>query len=390
MSERKIRVFHAPTTVGGNPPNLSKSLKVLGIESTALTLVQNYYNYPVDHVLWSQEDGKFCRELKRLKAIVIELLHYDVIHFNAGTTLAAPISSSVSQYAQQTYHAKASRAVISLYTNVLQLIELTALRFLDKPIFITYQGDDARQGDYCLKNFKFSIATQVDSNYYNKITDKFKRRNIRRLARYCDQIYSLNPDLLHVLPQGSRFIPYSHIDLDEWTPVYSQAEQRPLRILHAPSHRKVKGTDLLLLALDRLKSEGYNFELLIVEGMSNAEARKIYDKADVLVDQLFAGWYGGLAVELMALGKPVIVYIRDEDLHFIPEQMRQDLPFINVTPDSIDEGLRFVLELPRSELVELGKRSRAYVERWHDPLKIAAEIKADYELALAKRKKRKG
>jgi hypothetical protein len=41
---------------------------------------------------------------------------------------------------------------------------------------------------------------------------------------------------------------------------------------------------------------------------------------------LFAGWYGGLAVELMALGKPVLAYIREEDLSFVDPQMRYELP----------------------------------------------------------------
>jgi glycosyltransferase involved in cell wall biosynthesis len=119
--------------------------------------------------------------------------------------------------------------------------------------------------------------------------------------------------------------------------------------------------------------------LLLVEGMSNAEARKVYESADVLVDQLFAGWYGGLAVELMALGKPVLVYIRDEDLGFIPPEMKADLPFLQITPVTVEDALCDLLLMPRESLVALGKKSRAFVERWHDPLNIARDIKEDYE-----------
>jgi len=387
MIKRKIKVLHAPTTVGGNPQNLSKVLNTLGVDSTSLTLEQNYFQYPADTVVWSMNDGHIVREWKRIKTIFDELANYDVIHFNFGTTLATPIAFPKKQDKSWSLRTKILRAIWSIYTNTLQLIELNALRLLNKPVFITYQGDDARQGDYCLEHFKISIATQVDSGYYAKSSDQFKRRNIRRLAKYSDQIYSLNPDLLHVLPKGARFIPYSHICLHEWQPVYTQLDPRPLRILHAPSHRKVKGTDLLLEALNRLKAQGWQFELLLIEGVSNAEARKMYEKADVLVDQLFAGWYGGLAVEVMALGKPVLVYIREEDLHFIPEQMKADLPFIRVTPETVEESLRQVLEMSRDELLRLGQLSRKYVERWHDPVAIASEIKADYEQSLKRRKK---
>ena len=54
------------------------------------------------------------------------------------------------------------------------------------------------------------------------------------------KIYALNPDLLHVLPGCAEFLPYSHIDLSEWTPVYPTRSNHPLRIGHAPSHRAVK------------------------------------------------------------------------------------------------------------------------------------------------------
>lgn len=89
--------------------------------------------------------------------------------------------------------------------------------------------------------------------------------------------------------------------------------------------------------------------------------------------------FGGLAVELMALGKPVLVYIRDEDLGFIPPEMKADLPFLQITPVTVEDALCDLLLMPRESLVALGKKSRAFVERWHDPLNIARDIKEDYE-----------
>ena len=127
--------------------------------------------------------------------------------------------------------------------------------------------------------------------------------------------------------------------------------------------------------------------MILVEGVSHEEACRQYKFIDVLVDQLFAGWYGGLAVEAMALGKPVLVYIREDDLHFIPSEMREELPFIRVTPDNIKEGLKKVLGMPREELLSVAKASRAFVEKWHDPVRIVSKIKGDYTNALRKRGK---
>ena len=159
-------------------------------------------------------------------------------------------------------------------------------------------------------------------------------------------------------------------------------------ILHAPSHRGVKGTNYILDVTSRLKREGVALELRLVEGVSYIEARHIYESADLLIDQLLCGWYGGLAVELMALGKPVICYIRQGDLKFIPEQMREDFPIINATPTTIYEVLKEWLTVRRHELPEVGRRSRAYVERWHDPLKIAAKLKSEYEAIMDSKRKR--
>jgi hypothetical protein len=387
MNRKKIKVLHAPTTVGGNSPNLSIALNSLGLESQSLALMQNYYEYPVDIVVWSNNDGFFVREFKRIKAIYYELKNFDLVHFNFGTTMAMPSLPPRSNDSSIGLRVFLSRSVGAFYTDFLQLVELYLLKLMSKPVFVTYQGDDARQGGYCLEHFKISIATQVDSSYYNVKSDNFKKRSIIRLAKFADQIYSLNPDLLHVLPLNAKFIPYSHIFLDDWLPVYTQLESRPLRVLHAPSDRKVKGTDTLLNALNKLKLQGFQFELLLVEGLSNMEARKMYEKADVLVDQLFAGWYGGLSVELMALGKPVVVYLREEDLKFIPVEMKEELPFIRATPFNIEKVMKRVLEMPRRELLALAQQSRAFVEKWHDPVKIALEIKNDYEMSMSQCKK---
>lgn len=375
----RYSVLHAPSSVGGNPQGLSRAMKRLGVNSCSMVVSQNYLSYPADIVLHRTRQSLFVRELKRLWSIFFLLPRFDVIHYNAGTTIACA-------YAFEFRYSSGLRGLVrfiySSYLRGLQTLELLYIRLLKKRVFITFQGDDARQGDFSLKNFEISIASQVDEGYYCPVSDDFKRRNIARLCALARGVYSLNPDLMHLLPTGSKFVPYSHIFLEEWLPRYCQNESRPLRIVHAPSHRKVKGTELILEALQRLQAQGLPFELLLVEGLSNVDARKVYESADVLVDQLFAGWYGGLAVELMALGKPVLVYLRESDFKFIPTNMRDELPCIQVTPDTIESDLRKVIEMPRDELIEIGRKSRAFIERWHDPLRIAEMIRNDYERAM--------
>lgn len=381
MSQAPLSVVHLPTSVGGNPQGLSKHLRLLGVHSESWTLSQNYLAYPCDHVIWSPGDSLLLREKKRWAAIWCAARKFDVIHFNYGESFSSPIPFSIT--APLPLLKKIKRLIFAAYMQAGFHVEMGIYKLFGRKLFVHYQGDDARQGDFSLSKFRHSIAQHTDPNYYTPLSDRYKRTMIKRMSRLCSQVYTVNPDLLHVLPAKARFIPYCHISLEEWSPKYTQLDQtRPIRIGHAPSHRAVKGTNKILSTLEELKSEGLRFELVLVEGVSNAEARRQYETVDLLIDQLYAGWYGGLAVEAMALGKPVIVYIRDEDLHFIPAEMKIDLPFIRIAPETVKDVLRQALSMPRQDLFDLAHRSRTFVEKWHDPLKIAAEIKADYDQAL--------
>ena len=84
----------------------------------------------------------------------------------------------------------------------------------------------------------------------------------------------------------------------------------------------------------------------------------------------------------MALGKPVICYVREEGLRLIEPEMRSQLPVIRADPGTIYGVLKECLTFHRHKLVELGALSRTYVERWHDPLRIAASLKEAYETAV--------
>src|SRR5207244_3787767 len=96
------------------------------------------------------------------------------------------------------------------------------------------------------------------------------------------------------------------IDLRDYTPVPPSDVQRPV-VLHAPSNRRRKGTEHVIAACAELP-----VELEIVEGLPHEEARRRYDRADIVVDQLNAGWYGLFAIEAMALGKPVVSFIHED------------------------------------------------------------------------------
>ncbi len=381
---KPLRILHCPSSIGGNPQGLAKAERELGLLSKAIIFEQNYFEYQSDEILVSKGDSRLNFEVKRWQLLWRALKDFDIIHFNFGQSIM-PQSFVLEESKTANTYPKAIQKLYYLYAQIFNLKDLPLLKLAGKGIIVTYQGDDARQGDFSQANFTINIASQVEDGYYSAQSDELKRQRIAIFSQYADRIYALNPDLLHVLPSSAQFLPYSHIDLRDWQVLSKTSSLDVPVVLHAPSHQGAKGTKFILDAVSLLQAEGISFEFILVEGLSHKEARKLYEKADILIDQLLAGWYGGLAVELMALGKPVICYIREDDLKFIPPEMREDLPIIQATPSTIYHVLKQYLTIDKNRLSELGAKSRDYIEKWHNPLKIAAYFKQEYQLILTKK-----
>ncbi|MCB0257745.1 MAG: glycosyltransferase family 1 protein, partial [Anaerolineae bacterium] len=189
------------------------------------------------------------------------------------------------------------------------------------------------------------------------------------------------PDLMEVAAaaRNAVFLPYGHVDVAA-TPVVPP-RAGPVRFLHLPSVRDVKGTELFENAVGELKAAGVSCSLTVADSVSNDEAARLIAGHDVLLDQLRVGWYGGVAVEAMAAGKPVVAHIVDADLPRIPAQMAADLPVVRARPDTVADVLRSVAGWTEQERAAASERSRAFAERWHMPQAVARQVLDAYEAA---------
>ena len=376
-----LRVLHCPTGVGGHPQALCRIERAAGLSSRSVVFGVSPVGYIADEEVPRSGFRFISSEIRRWTLLKEAIRDYDIIHFNFGTSLMPHPDRLL--YLKTNWLKYGFKLIYNIYARAFELSDLPKLKNAGKKIVVTYQGDDARQWDYCLDNFRLTHASEVEPVYRRKIQDEGARKRISEFDRYADIIYALNPDLLHVLPTRAQFFPYAHPNIDEWQFCGVEVNtNRPLRIIHAPSNPLVKGTRFIEEAVAILKQEGLSFEYIKIEGMTNNEARIIYEQADVLVDQLLCGWYGGLSAELMALGKPVVCYIRDQDLHFLPDEMAQNLPIIKADPDTITSVLRRLITAPRNDLAEAGRRCRAFVERWHNPIAIGGRVRSDYEAVM--------
>jgi glycosyltransferase involved in cell wall biosynthesis len=157
------------------------------------------------------------------------------------------------------------------------------------------------------------------------------------------------------------------IDLREYEERPPTDRERPV-VVHAPSSRRRKGTEHVIAACAELP-----VDLRIVEGLRHDEARTQYEEADIVVDQLNAGWYGLFAIEAMALGKPVVTFLHDEAVRRTQEAFGVEVPIVNATKETLADALGALVDSP-DERRRRGEAGRAYVETVHDDERVADRL----------------
>jgi glycosyltransferase involved in cell wall biosynthesis len=329
------RILHAPADVGGHVFTLSRAERELGLHSDVAVLAAGPFGYGADIRLDLQGKGAWRSLAARTRLLGRALRSYDIIHFNFGQSLVP----------------------LRVYGHVLN--ELPLIKRAGKTILVTFQGCDVRPQESCFCNQEHCRAE-----------NPYRAPNAARFLHYADRCFHLNPDLARWLP-GSRFLPYANVDPLLLRPGEPRSAGEEVVVMHAPTDRDVKGTRYVLAAIERLQAEGVAIRLDLIEGVPHTEVLRRLREADFVVDQLLLGWYGGFAVEAMALAKPVLCHIREGTPAENP--FGAELPIVRTTPDTLVERIR-ELAADREARARIGTASRAFVELRHDPRTVAREM----------------
>lgn len=333
--KRAARVLHLPWNVAGNPLGLSRAERALGMRSDVAVLDGNDFGFAADVnlALGAREDPR--AQARKAAFLARAIVRYDVFHFNFGSTLFHRLRGS------------------KLRT------EIPLLRRLGKVILATFQGDDARPPSHN------PFGSQDPAHL--EMQRRYQPARRRLMLEGAHRVFFLNPDLREWLP-GAEFRPYASVD--PWSiEVAPPSHRDEVVVAHAPSDRGIKGTEHVVEAVQALRGEGVPVSLDLVEGVTHAEAMRRFARADLAVDQLNLGWYGGFAVELMAMGRPVLCHIREEEPGDNP--FGDELPIVRATRETLRDELR-ALASDRDRRLRVGGESRAFAERHHDPRRIAA------------------
>jgi glycosyltransferase involved in cell wall biosynthesis len=328
----------------------SQAARLMGYESE--TVVRQVYamNAPedFDHFMPALLEGRFP-PLKLLPAPIREnvdpyltfcwaIRRFDIFVYYATSTILGPTPAKFLE---------------------LQLLKLARKRM----VLLAYGGDV--QTTSRIKSLLYKHALSMDYPEFVRHPEEVLR-SMNYCCRHADHIVSGVDWVEHMPWWDTLTCGHFAIDTDEWEPSPRPARRgEPVKVLHAPNHRTIKGTRFLIDACDQLKAEGLPIELQVVEGVSNRQLREMMHEADIIADQFIMGWYALFAIEGMALGKPVLCYLRPDylDLYTL-FSFAGECPLVDAHPLRIKERIRELVESPELR-AELGERGRRYVQDHH-------------------------
>jgi glycosyltransferase involved in cell wall biosynthesis len=207
--------------------------------------------------------------------------------------------------------------------------------------------------------------------------------------KHCDRILVSTPDILGIAKmfrEDAEYLP-NPVDTRLFYPKPMPERDSRLRVLIASnSDWKVKGTDMAIRALSKIKDEvkvsiiryGKDFdktvklaksldlELQVLEKVSHDKMREYYWSHDVVIDQFKLGSLGMVSLEAIACGRPVVTFVSSEYVdHY------REFPLWDVNTE--EKIVKAILTADE----RLWQQEYAYLRRHHSPETIVKKLLED-------------
>lgn len=205
-----------------------------------------------------------------------------------------------------------------------------------------------------------------------------------KIAEDCDAIvtglYEYDRCYRPAFPDKTWFIPFPIVSKD-----VSVVDHDKVRFFIGiqKSRSEYKGTDIMLRALERVKSElPDECEIVKVESVPFDEYKKLMDSCDVILDQLYSYTPAMNALQAMSQGLIVVGGGEPENYEILGEMELR--PIINVLPDEEDcyNKLKDVVLHPEN-IHKMKLDSIEYIRRHHDHLAVAKKYSDLYNQLLS-------
>ena len=343
--------------------NLRDGLSDLGYPCDFIELVEHPYHYSD----WISPPGSLSglvRSVRRRRELTGSAIARKGLFILAALLMVPFFLQSLLRYQVFIF----TSANSFFYSN----LDLILLRLAGKRVIMPFLGSEVRP--LYLDGF-------LDYPDESRLTASNRRKKwkVQFIEQYADVIVN-NPATGHYLTRPfvnffSLGIPLSpdavpprseeHIRSEKRLPATAPGNQRPVRILHAPSDRAGKGSAIIRDTVRRLMERGYAIEYTELTGRPHAEVIENVRSADMVVDQVYADT--PMAVfpsEAAWFGVPAVVggyYSETIDRDVAPDDKP---PSLFVVPDMLEPAVESLIrdaELRR----ELGLAAFRFVHiRW--------------------------
>jgi len=244
-----MKILLAPIEIANQLYLISKELRHNGYDAKSVNYYQNKFGFKCDINLNIGKNEKVSRVIKEL-FFFLKFPQYDIFHFNFGQSL--------------------------LYSN----LDLPILKLFNKKIVFYFHGSDIRNKDYFY--FLYDQQIQKSSISAPPKSSISQQKRLRKIQMYADIILVSTPDLLELFNKDAIYFPPS-VDISQWTnqPTRNVTNRNEIKILHAPTNKKYKGTKFVINAVEKLKRNGYKITLNLIENAKHDQMVKFYQDSDI-------------------------------------------------------------------------------------------------------------
>lgn len=202
---------------------------------------------------------------------------------------------------------------------------------------------------------------------------------IRGLIKELDDISDLNItseyDHLSLKPNlHYLFYPYDPSEL----PKENTVENENITIVHSPTNRQYKGTELIISVIEQIKKEK-KINFILMENEQRTKVLKVKNASDICIDQVGGKMggtgYGKAGLETLAMGIPTITNMTEEYANRLPEN-----PFL--IANNSNELYHRLIELIESKDLrnELGNKGKEWVKKYHGYVNVNRKLKELYKM----------
>ena len=359
--------------------SLKEGLVVLGHEVSIIGCGDKFKKFPVDYSIYAQicNDNKIANFLFKSIRKVFGL-DFEKIEKAIRFYLLLPKLNDFNHVQLINSDALETYPIISrfLYKKLFKKIKSRSLLIC---------GDETPIVDYWFqKELKYSVLTPYFENNslekHFQFSLKYRKDNYRKtfhwLKENCQNL--ITSDLDYEIPMQklgftTTFIP-NPINTNQI--VFQPLENTNKIIIFLGINRLSylkKGINYFEKALEIIREKHADkVEIVITENLPYNEYIAVYNKAHIVLDQVFAYDQGYNALEAMAKGKVVFTGAETDFLN--QYQLKEDEVCINALPNEIEiiGKLSYLIEHPQ-KIIEISENARNFIEKEHDYKVIAGK-----------------